>query len=66
MTKSNLEKLEQAVRMRFVDPRAAAAGCAAIYGGANAKTQREIEQVMRLNCLLPQHAHMVTGCVVVL
>lgn len=64
MRKSDLVQITCAVEMRTIDPRYAAATCAAIHRAANSKTQREIEQIMRLNCLLPQHARFVNGCIV--
>ena len=66
MTKSDLKQIERAVEMRAIDARYAAATCAAIHRAANSKTQREIEQIMRLNCLLPQHAQFINGCIVAL
>ncbi len=64
-TKSQLKQIERAVSLRHVDPRYAAATCAVLHRSANSKTQGEIEQIMRLNCLLPQHAtRLPNGCIV--
>lgn len=65
MTKNDLKQITRAVAMRSADPRYAAATCAAMHRAANAKVQGEIEQIMRLNCLLPQHAQRLpNGCIV--
>jgi hypothetical protein len=64
MTKTDLKQIERAVSMRLVDARYAAATCAAIHRSSNSKTQKEVEMIMRLNCLLPQHASFINGCIV--
>ena len=65
MNKTTLKQITRAIEYRGIDPRFAAATCAAIHRAASKRDQRDIEALMRLNCLLPQHATVLpNGCIV--